>query len=76
MVALLINYEKESIGSLFSMLRIGNAVMTFFDLITSQQTSREISTHCSTLFGILVILTLVKGLLLLLSFSPRSSGST
>ena len=39
MVALLINYEKESIGSLFSMLRIGNAVMTFLDLITSQQTS-------------------------------------
>ena len=73
MVALLINYEKESVGSLFSTLRI---VMTFLDSINSQQTSLEMSTHCSTLFGILVDLTLVKGLVVLLLFSTGSSDST
>ena len=51
-------------------------IMTFLDFINSQQTSLEMSTHCSTLFGILVDLTLVKGLVVLLLFSTGSSDST
>ena len=51
-------------------------IMTFLDFINSQQTSLEMSTHCSTLFGILDDLTLVKGLVVLLLFSTGSSDST